>query len=68
MIGFPWWFSGKESAYNAGHTGNVHSVPGFRRSPGSGLSNPLCILALRIPYREEPGGLQSIVLQRVGHN
>ena len=26
------------------------------------------ILASRIPCREEPGGLQSIVLQRVGHN
>ena len=26
------------------------------------------ILAWRLPWREEPGGLQSIVLQRVGHN
>ena len=25
------------------------------------------ILAWRIPWREEPGGLQSIGLQRVGH-
>ena len=25
-------------------------------------------LAQRIPWTEEPGGLQSIVLQRVGHN
>ena len=25
------------------------------------------ILALRIPWREEPGGLQSVGLQRVGH-
>ena len=26
------------------------------------------ILAWRIPWTEEPGGLQSIGLQRVGHN
>ena len=26
------------------------------------------ILAWRIPWREEPGGLQSMVLQRVGHD
>ena len=26
------------------------------------------ILAWRIPWREEPGGLQFMVLQRVGHN
>ena len=27
-----------------------------------------CILAWRIPWTEEPGGLQSIRLQRVGHD
>ena len=27
-----------------------------------------CILAWRIPRREEPGGLQSTGLQRVGHD
>ena len=26
------------------------------------------ILAWKIPWTEEPGGLQSMVLQRVGHN
>ena len=26
------------------------------------------VLALRIPWMEEPGGLQSMELQRVGHN
>ena len=41
-----------------------------------GLEEPLekevatlsSILAWRIPLTEEPGGLQSIALQRVGHN
>ena len=37
------------------------SIPGLRRSPGGG------ILAWEIPWTEEPGGLQSMVLQRVGH-
>ena len=27
-----------------------------------------CTLAWRIPWREEPGGLQSMGLQRVGHD
>ena len=27
-----------------------------------------CILAWKIPWTEEPGGIQSIALHRVGHN
>ena len=39
------------------------------RSPGGGHGNPLSsILAWRVPWTEEPGGLQSIGSQRVGHN
>ena len=33
-----------------------------------GLATHSSILAWRMPWREEPGGLQSIGLQRVGHN
>ena len=32
-----------------------------------GMATPSSILALRIPWTEEPGKLQSIGLQRVGH-
>ena len=32
---------GKESACNAGDTGDVGSVPGLERSPGGGHGNPL---------------------------
>ena len=32
---------------------------------GEGNGNPLRILARRIPWTEEPGGLQSLGLQRV---
>ena len=33
-----------------------------------GLSTQSSILAWRIPWTEEPGGLQSIESQRVGHD
>ena len=33
-----------------------------------GMATQSKILAWRIPWTEEPGGLQSIGLQRVGHN
>ena len=60
--------SGKESACNAGDTGNSGSIPGSRRSPGGGHGNPhSSIPAWRIPRTEEPGGLQSMGLQTVGH-
>ena len=55
----------KESAYNAGDPG---SIPGSGRSPGEGNGNPLTPVFLRIPWTEEPGGLQSTGSQRVGHD
>ena len=33
-----------------------------------GIAAPSSILAWRIPWTEEPGGLQSVVSQSVGHN
>ena len=39
--GRPRWLSGKQSAYGAGATGNMHSVPGRGRSPGGGQGTPL---------------------------
>ena len=39
--GFPKWLSDKESAYNAGATGDVGSISGSGRSPGGGHGNPL---------------------------
>ena len=33
-----------------------------------GMAAHSSILAWRIPWTEEPGGLQSMGLQRVGHN
>ena len=33
-----------------------------------GMATHSCILAWRIPWTEEPGGLQSIAWRRVGHD
>ena len=55
-------FRGKASAYNAGDLG---SVPGLGRSPGEGYGNPPQYSCLGIPWTEDPGGLQSMVSQKV---
>ena len=39
--GLPDGSAGKESACNAGDTGDVGSIPGLGRSPGGGNGNPL---------------------------
>ena len=61
--GFPDGSDGKESAYNAG---NLGSIPGPGRSAREGNGNPL--LPAETPWTEGPGGLQSMGLQRVGHD
>ena len=43
-------------------------VPGSGRSPGGGHGNSHSILAWRIPWTEEPGGLWPVGSQRVGHD
>ena len=45
----------------------VHSL-GWEDPLEEGMATHSSILAWRIPWTEEPGGLQSIVLQRVSHN
>ena len=44
------------------------AFPGLGRSPGKGNGYTLQILAWRIPWTEEPGGLQSLKSQRVRHD
>ena len=67
-VGLPLWLSGKESACHAGDIRGMGSILGLVAPPGGGLANHSSILARRIPWREEPGRLQAIGLQRVGHN
>ena len=49
-------------------TQETASILGWGGSLGEGNGNPLSNLAWEIPQTEEPGGLQSTGLQRVGHN
>ena len=64
-MSFPGGSDSKESACNAGDLG---SVPGSGRSPGEGNGSHSSILAWKIPWTEEPGGLQSMGLQKVVHD
>ena len=45
----PQWFSIKESAGNAGDTGDSDSILGSGRSPGGGNDNPLQYSCLNNP-------------------
>ena len=58
----------KNPPANAGDIRDTGSIPGSGRSPGGGHSNLLQYFAWRIPWTEEPGRLQSIGSQRVGHD
>ena len=60
---------GKESTCNAGNTGVAILIPGLGRSLlEEGMATHSSILARRVPGTEEPGGLQSMGLHRVGHD
>ena len=67
ILGFPCGSVGKESACNAGDTGDMGLIPGVGRFPG-GNGKPLKFFAWRIPWTEEPGWLQSMGSQRVRHD
>ena len=53
-MGFPNGSDGRESACNEGDPG---SIPKSRRSPGEKMATHSSILAQRIPWTEEPGGV-----------
>ena len=61
-LGFPGGSDSKESACNSG---DLASIPGLGKSPGEGTFSG--ILAWRIPWTEEAGGLKSMGW-RVGHD
>ena len=60
MVGFPCDSAGKESTCSVGDLG---STPGLGRSPGEGKPTHSSVLAWRIP-----GTVQSVGLQRSGHD
>ena len=62
---FPGGSDSEESVCNAGDLG---LIPRLGRSPWKEIATHARILAWRIPWTEEPGGLQSAGSQRVGHD
>ena len=63
--GFPGGSVSKESACNAGDSG---SIPGREDPLEKSMKTHSSILAERIPWKEEPDGLQSMGSQRVRHD
>ena len=68
--GLPWWLRGKEFACNEGDAGDMKQIQSLcQEDPlGEGIAAHSSILAWRIPWTEEPGRLQSMGSQGVGHD
>ena len=58
----------KNPLVGARDTRDTGTIPGSGRSPGEGAAAHSSIPAWRIPWTEEPGGLQPAGSQRVGHD
>ena len=67
-IELPRWLGGNESTCQSGDARDVSWISGVERPPGRGMATHSSILAWKIPRAEEPGGLESMGLQRVGYN
>ena len=64
-LGFPGSSDNKEPAHNPEDT---IQFLGTRRSPEKGMATHSSILAWGVLWTKEPVGLQSMRLQRVGHD
>ena len=67
-MGFPGSSGVKNLPANSGDEGDTGSIPGIGRSLEVGNGNLLWYPYWRIPWKEEPGWLQSIGSQRFGHS
>ena len=65
FLGFPGGSDGKESTGSAGDLG---LILGWEDPLEKGMATHSSILAWRIPWTEDAGGLQSMGPQRVRHN
>ena len=67
--GLPGWHPVvKNQPANAGDAGDVGLIFGLGRSPGVGDGNQLQYSCLENSLDREPGGLQFMGVQRVGHD
>ena len=62
-MGFPSGTVIKNVPANAGDARDEGLIPGLGRSPGEEIATHSSILAWKIPWIEEPGGLQSMASQ-----
>ena len=58
----------KKLPANVGDARDVGLIPGSGGSLEKEMASHSCILAWKIPWTEEPGGLQSTGSQRVGQD
>ena len=58
----------KHPLANAGDARDVGSIPGLGRPLEEAMATHSSILAWRMPWTEEPGGLQFMGSQRVQHD
>ena len=68
LRGFPGGAVVKTLPVNAEGIRDTSSIPGLGRYPGVGNGNPFQCSCLKIPWTEEPDGLQSMGSQTVGHD
>ena len=62
------WVAKNSPAMQETQRCNASVIPGSGKFLGGGNGNPLQKIAQKIPWTEEPGGLQTMGLQRVGHD
>ena len=68
VYGLLQWLSDKESACQCRRHRRRRFIPGSGRSLEESIATHSSILDRRIPWTDEPGGLQSMGSQRVGQD
>ena len=67
--GLSQWFSVKNPlSFCGGNIRDMGLIPGWEGTLEEELATHSSIVAWRVPWAEEPGGLQSMGSQRVGHD
>ena len=66
--GFPGGEVVKNLLANTGDIGDVGLILGWEEPLEEVMATHSSVLAWRIPWTEEPGGLQSMELQRIRHD
>ena len=67
-MGLPRWLSGREPLANSGDIRDAGSIPGSGDPLEEEMATHSSIFAWKIPWRDEPGGLESTGSQRVQYD